>query len=99
MQGYVSAAAQAATVLRHVFGMLQGWGNWFNTMVLVVLLAAFGENAAPYNTKQLGDVWRISYGIGLIPIITMLVWRVFFLRVSHYLHMVAENHLLFCSRH
>lgn len=64
---------------------MQGWGNWFNTMVLVVLLAAFGETKAPYNTKQLGDVWRISYAIGLIPIIIMLVWRVFFLRVSSYL--------------
>lgn len=64
-----------------VFAM-QGWGNWFNTMILVVLLAAFGETKAPYNTKQLGDVWRISYGIGLIPIIIMLVWRVFFLRES-----------------
>lgn len=54
-------------------------------MVLVVLLAAFGETQAPYNQKQLGDVWRISYGIGLIPIIIMLVWRVFFLRVSRQL--------------
>ena len=74
--------------LRHLLTQLcslgiQGWGNWFNTMVLVVLLAAFGENKAPYNQKQLGDVWRISYGIGLIPIIIMLVWRVFFLRVRN----------------
>ena len=65
-----------------MIALLQGWGNWFNTMVLVVLLAAFGETKTPYDTKQLDDVWRISYGIGLIPIIIMLVWRVFFLRGS-----------------
>ena len=83
-----------------MFGVLQGWGNWFNTMILVVLLAAFGETKAPYNTKQLGDVWRISYGIGLIPIIIMLVWRVFFLRVSNDLPVVvAEYHCLNCTCH
>lgn len=64
-----------------VFAM-QGWGNWFNTMVLVVLLACFHENKAPYQTSHLNDVWRISYAIGLVPIITMLMWRIFFLRES-----------------
>jgi len=52
-------------------------------MVLVVLLACFHENKAPYQTSHLNDVWRISYAIGLMPIITMLLWRIFFLRVSH----------------
>ncbi|KAA6426474.1 MAG: proton phosphate symporter [Trebouxia sp. A1-2] len=42
-----------------VFAM-QGWGNWFNTMVLVVLLACFHENKSPYHTSHLNDVWRIS---------------------------------------
>ncbi|KAL0027711.1 hypothetical protein WJX79_010856 [Trebouxia sp. C0005] len=64
-----------------VFAM-QGWGNWFNTMVLVVLLACFHENKSPYHTSHLNDVWRISYAIGLVPIITMLMWRIFFLRES-----------------
>ncbi len=70
------------TVHRRACCWLQGWGNWFNTMVLVVLLACFHENKAPYQTSHLNDVWRISYAIGLVPIITMLVWRIFFLRVS-----------------
>ena len=62
--------------------VLQGWGNWFNTMILVLLLACFGQSAAPYQANRLNDIWRISYAVGIAPIITMLVWRIFFLRVS-----------------
>ena len=51
-------------------------------MILVLLLACFGQKAAPYQPSRLNDIWRISYAVGIAPIITMLVWRIFFLRVS-----------------
>ncbi len=71
---------------------MQGWGNWFNTMVLVVLLAIFVENEPPYSTGRLNNVWRISYAIGLVPIIVMLVWRIFFLRVSQHMLLLRALH-------
>jgi MFS family permease len=56
-----------------VFSM-QGWGNLINTMVLVILMAAAGQYNPPYNPGRLDWVWRVSYGIGLIPITFMLFW-------------------------
>ena len=44
-----------------VFSM-QGWGNLFNTMVLVILMAAFGQYGKPYDPDSLSLVWRLSYG-------------------------------------
>eukprot|EP00898_Chlorokybus_atmophyticus_P004917 jgi/Chlat1/5426/Chrsp35S05231 len=64
-----------------VFSM-QGWGNFVNTLNVVWLLAAFGENGAPYNPGHLNAVWRISLGLGIFPIIFMLGWRIFVLKES-----------------
>jgi hypothetical protein len=62
--------------------LLQGWGNLVNTAVLCILLAAFGQTSSKYNHNSLNAVWRISFGIGLIPVTTMLLYRLFFLQES-----------------
>jgi hypothetical protein len=49
-----------------------GWGNWTNTLVLVVLLAIFGQTAAPYDGEQLELIWRLSFVLGLAPIGALL---------------------------
>ena len=63
--------------------VLQGWGNTINTMVLVILMAAFGQYHKPYNTKSLEIVWRLSYALGCIPLVFMVIWRVFILKESN----------------
>jgi MFS family permease len=62
---------------------MQGWGNFINVVVLIVLLCIFGQNhGAPYNHSSLGAVWRLSFGLGLIPITAMLIYRIFVLPES-----------------
>ena len=40
----------------------QGWGNLVNTMILVILMAAFGQYGPTYNNTSLDIIWRLSYG-------------------------------------
>ncbi|CAL8462225.1 g1756 [Coccomyxa elongata] len=61
---------------------MQGWGNLVNTAVLCILLAIFGQTGSKYNHHALDAVWRISFGIGLIPVTFMLIYRLFFLQES-----------------
>ena len=63
-----------------VFSM-QGWGNLVNTLVLVILMAAFNQYNPPYSYNSLNIVWRLSYALGLIPLIFMCIWRIWFLKV------------------
>ena len=62
--------------------MLQGWGNLVNTAVLCALLAIFHQTGNKYNHHALDAVWRISFGLGLIPVTAMLIYRLFFLQES-----------------
>ena len=75
---------------------MQGWGNLVNTIVILSLLSMFGQTGSPtayggttakaggkyYDPLALSAVWRLSYFIGLLPIIFMLFWRIFMLRES-----------------
>lgn len=61
---------------------MQGWGNLVNTMILVILMAAFGQYDKPYNKTSLEWVWRLSYGLGLVPLVFMTIWRIWFLKES-----------------
>lgn len=60
----------------------QGWGNLVNTAVLCILMAAFGQTGSTYNHSSLDAVWRISFGVGLVPVTGMLIYRLFFLQES-----------------
>ncbi|KAK9814173.1 hypothetical protein WJX72_001627 [[Myrmecia] bisecta] len=64
-----------------VFSM-QGWGNLVNTLVILICLLAWGQEGPTYNAGRLDAVWRLSTGLGLIPILFMLYWRIFRLRES-----------------
>ncbi|CAK0752621.1 hypothetical protein CVIRNUC_002160 [Coccomyxa viridis] len=61
---------------------MQGWGNLVNTAVLCALLAIFHQTGNKYNHHALDAVWRISFGLGLIPVTGMLIYRLFFLQES-----------------
>ncbi|PNW71997.1 hypothetical protein CHLRE_16g686750v5 [Chlamydomonas reinhardtii] len=64
-----------------VFSM-QGWGNVVNTAVIIAIMAGFGQYGAPYSNHALEVTWRLSYAIGLIPLISILLYRIFRLRES-----------------
>jgi len=53
-----------------------------NTAILCILLAIFGQTGSKYNHHALDAVWRISFGLGLIPVTAMLIYRLFFLQES-----------------
>ncbi len=61
---------------------LQGVGNWFNTAIILICLAAWGQYNPPYSASDLQGVWRTSTALGLVPIIFMLWWRTFKLKES-----------------
>ncbi|EFJ43350.1 proton/phosphate symporter [Volvox carteri f. nagariensis] len=64
-----------------VFSM-QGWGNLVNTAVIIAIMAGFHQYSKPYSTYALEVTWRLSYAIGLIPLIGIFLYRIFRLRES-----------------
>ncbi|KAG2435777.1 hypothetical protein HXX76_006973 [Chlamydomonas incerta] len=64
-----------------VFSM-QGWGNLVNTAVIIAIMAGYHQYSAPYDNHALEVTWRLSYAIGLIPLIGILLYRFFRLRES-----------------
>lgn len=45
-------------------------------------MAGFNQYHPPYSSYALEVTWRLSYAIGLIPLISILLYRVFHLRES-----------------
>ena len=74
---------------------LQGVGNFLNTGILLILLCIFdvttvaNQKAHP---NRLGGVWRTAFGIGLIPIIAIIFYRVVYLRVRFHLQLPYAFH-------
>ncbi|KAG2451250.1 hypothetical protein HYH02_003857 [Chlamydomonas schloesseri] len=64
-----------------VFSM-QGWGNLVNTAVIIAIMAGYHQYHAPYSNHALEVTWRLSYAIGLIPLIGILLYRFISLRES-----------------
>jgi hypothetical protein len=47
-----------------------------NTVVIIILLAGFGQyDPTQYNTHYLDEVWRISFAVGLVPILLAVTYR------------------------
>ena len=91
--------------------LMQGVGNFTNVAVLLILLCICDvqtiakQNAHP---NRLGLVWRLAFGLGLIPITLIWLYRVFILRVRQWrrmspCHLVLQTppaapHFLFFTR-
>lgn len=56
--------------------------NLVNTAVIAILMACFGQFNFPYDDHSLNIIWRLSYGLGLIPLAFILYWRLFKLKES-----------------
>lgn len=75
---------QRLSGLIYTCAVAQGVGNFFNTGILLILLCVFNvTTVANQKSKhnRLGGVWRTAFGLGLIPIVFMIFYRVVYLRV------------------
>lgn len=61
---------------------MQGWGNLFNTLIILSIMAGFNQYGAPYDDYALEVTWRLSYALGLLPLGFILYWRIFQLSES-----------------
>jgi MFS family permease len=65
-----------------VFAM-QGVGIWFNSLTLVILLLVLGQTSSDrYQATTLLIIWRITYIIGALILLIVLVTRFLFLKES-----------------
>ena len=61
---------------------VQAWGNLLNLAVLLFFMAVLGQYGPTYNPTRLSIVWRLQYGLGLLPICYMVYHRTFKLKES-----------------
>ena len=61
---------------------VQGWGNILNLAVLLFFLAVQGQTGPQYSFQALSVTWRMQYALGLLPIMYMLAYRIFYLKES-----------------
>ena len=61
---------------------MQGWGNILNLAVLLFFLAVQGQTGPEYSSRALSVTWRMQYALGLLPIMYMLAYRIFYLKES-----------------
>lgn len=54
---------------------MQGAGNWFNCMVILLLLLAFGQTGKDLDKESLKYVWRIQYGIATLILLVLTIYR------------------------
>eukprot|EP00891_Asterochloris_glomerata_P008306 jgi/Astpho2/8306/e_gw1.00122.31.1_t len=84
-----SERAEGSTKLQKLRGQtvvlvfsMQAWGNLLNLAVLLFFMAVLGQYGPTYNPTRLSIVWRLQYGLGLIPICYMVYHRIFKLKES-----------------
>ena len=59
-------------------------GNFVNVGVLLILLCICNVQSIAEQTShpnRLGTVWRLAFGLGIIPIVGIWLYRVFVLKV------------------
>jgi MFS family permease len=62
---------------------MQGAGIFINTIIMAALLLLTGQSGTVYNNDKLHLVWRITYAIGAVTLLFVLVSRFMFLSESH----------------
>lgn len=53
-----------------------------NLAVLLFFLGVQGQTGPQYSFTALSVTWRMQYALGLLPIIFMLAYRIFYLKES-----------------
>ena len=80
-------------VLKGMAFAMQGWGNFANTLVLFIIVAANGagvcipgvsssENNPACSDHNLNVAWRVSYAVGLVLVIGVVAYRFLALQES-----------------
>ena len=88
MQQTTAAAGVVTQCLVHV----QGWGNILNLSVLLFFLAVQGQTGPDYSFRALSVTWRMQYALGLLPIMYMLAYRIFYLKESTVWQVLPQKH-------
>jgi MFS family permease len=53
----------------------QGWGNWSNTLVILILLACVGATGTNPTPDEASTVVHVQFAVGLFIILCLLVYR------------------------
>jgi MFS family permease len=62
---------------------MQGMGIWFSSLTMTILLILTGQtDENSYNEQTLLTIWRITYGIGALILLFVLVSRFLYLKES-----------------
>ncbi len=72
--------------------LVQGWGNILNLAVLLFFLGVQGQTGPQYSFQALSITWRMQYALGLLPIIFMLFYRIFYLKESTVWQVLFDVH-------
>jgi MFS family permease len=64
-----------------VFAM-QGWGNWVNTLLIMLMLLGQSCTGAACSSGSLELIWRLQYGIGAVFLLVLMIGRFVYLKES-----------------
>ncbi|GIZ40158.1 hypothetical protein CKM354_000351000 [Cercospora kikuchii] len=62
--------------------LMQGWGQWFNQVILILLLLIFhgGKSGAPYNKTLVQWTYRVSFAIPAVGTLWLVYYRTYKMR-------------------
>mmetsp|Transcript_7587 Transcript_7587/g.12258 ORF Transcript_7587/g.12258 Transcript_7587/m.12258 type:complete len:585 (+) Transcript_7587:130-1884(+) len=61
---------------------MQGWGNWVNTLVIMLILLATNCTGETCSSSSLELTWRLQYGIGSFFLMILMIGRFVYLKES-----------------
>lgn len=60
----------------------QGWGNFINTLVIIILMAILGATGTEISSEDAGLTWRLQFIIGTVIVAAVSAYRFLFLEES-----------------
>jgi len=60
----------------------QGWGNFANTLVIIILMAILGATGTEISAEDAGLTWRLQFIIGTVIVAAVSVYRFLYLEES-----------------
>lgn len=54
---------------------MQGWGNWANTLVILILMACVGATGMNISTSDASIVVHVQFGVALFLILCLFIYR------------------------
>ncbi len=60
----------------------QGWGNFINTLVIIILMAILGATGASISQHDADLTWRLQFVVGTVIILCVSIYRILYLEES-----------------